>query len=134
MAVQNILRNTPDESSANTARAERALALYKERGHLIRAVASDTFEVPSCGMVGKRYRVRYGGEVESCSCKDFEFGHGRACKHLLAVGVMHATRRSGIRVRQIGAAGDGFAYAAKKHRRRAALALAAISPHELEGL
>jgi hypothetical protein len=109
--------NPPVESSTNT-RAERALKLFEERGHLIRAVAADTFEVPSCGMASKRYIVRYGGEVESCSCKDFEFGYGRACKHLLAVGIMHAARRSGVVVKQsfAMAAGDGFAYAAKRRR------------------
>jgi hypothetical protein len=120
MAVQDILRNSPPEESSTNRRAERALALYEERGHLIRSVASDTFEVPSCGMVGKRYTVQYGGGVESCSCKDFEFGGGRACKHLLAVGIRHASWRSGVKVRTIpGAiAGDPFAHAAKRRRRR----------------
>lgn len=112
----SILRNTSEESSPHNARAERALALYQERGHLIRSVASDTYEVPSCGMEGKRYTVQYGGKVESCSCKHFEFGGGRACKHLLAVGIVHASRRSGVKVRTIpGAiAGDPFAHAGKR--------------------
>ena len=104
----------PDTDSRATTRAERALRLFEERGSLIRAVAADTFEVPSCGMRGKRYTVRYGGEVESCSCKDFEFGH--ICKHLLAVGIMHASRRARVReVRTVRvAAGDPFKAAAKR--------------------
>jgi hypothetical protein len=116
VAVQNILRNTAEKVTPQNARAERARALYEERGHLIRSVASDTFEVPSCGMVGKRYTVRYGGKVESCSCKDFEFGGGRACKHLLCIGIMHASRRSGVKVRTIPGviAGDPFAHAGKR--------------------
>jgi hypothetical protein len=114
MASQSVAHSGTD--SRPNSRESRALALFEERGHLIRSVASDTFEVPSCGMAGKRYIVRYGGEVESCSCKDFEFGHGRACKHLLCVGAMHAARRSGVAVRQsfAHAAGDPFAHAAKR--------------------
>ena len=59
-------------------------------------------------MRGKRYTVRYGGGVESCTCKDFAFGY--ICKHLLAVGIMHAARRSGVReVRTVAAvSGDPF--------------------------
>ena len=104
----------PAQESRPNSRAERALKLFEERGSLIRAVAADTFEVPSCGMRGKRYIVRYGGEAESCTCKDHEFGH--ICKHLLAVGIMHAARRAGVReVRTVRvAAGDGIAYRAKK--------------------
>jgi uncharacterized Zn finger protein len=83
----------------------RALELYENRGHLIRSIASDTYEVPSCGMQGQRYTVRYGGHArEACTCKDFEFGH--ICKHLLAVGIMHAARRGGVReVRDVRVAG-----------------------------
>jgi hypothetical protein len=100
--------------SGTDSRAKRALRLFEERGSLIRAVAADTFEVPSCALRGKRYTVRYGGGVESCTCKDYQFGH--ICKHLLAVGVMHAARRSGVReVRTVGvAAGDPFRAAAKR--------------------
>ena len=105
-------RSLPDPSTDSrpdpTTRAEHALRLYEERGSLIRAVAADTYEVPSCGFRGKRYIVRYGGRVESCTCKDFEFGY--ICKHLLAVGIMHAAGRSGVReVRTMAAvAGDPF--------------------------
>ncbi len=73
-------------------RAERALVLFEERGSFIRSVAADTFEVPSCGMRGKRYTVRYGGGVESCTCKDFEF-NGGPCKHLIATALLFAALR-----------------------------------------
>ena len=105
-----------ESTSPATARAERALALYAERGHLIRAVGADTYSVPSSGMLGKRYRVRYGGAVESCTCPAFEFGGGKPCKHLLCVGIAHAARRSGVREVRIPAAvaGDPFKHAAKR--------------------
>ena len=109
-------RSLPDPTTDSRpyTRAERALARFEERGSLIRSVAADTFEVPSCGFRGKRYTVHYGGEVESCTCKDYEFGH--TCKHLLAVGILHAARRSGVReVRTVRvAAGDPIAHAAKR--------------------
>jgi uncharacterized Zn finger protein len=95
-------------------RETRALELYENRGHLIRSIASDTYEVPSCGMQGRRYTVRYGGRArEACTCKDFEFGH--ICKHLLAVGIMHAARRGGVReVRTLEVvAGDPFKAASR---------------------
>ena len=101
-------RNSSAPAHPST-RETRALELYRDHGHLIRSIASDTYEVPSCGMHGRRYTVRYGGHArESCSCKDFEFGH--VCKHLLAVGIMHAARRGGVReVREIRVvAGDPF--------------------------
>jgi hypothetical protein len=116
--------------------AERALALFEERGHLIRAVAADTYEVPSCSMDGRRYRVRYGVSVEErCECPAWSYGSGRACKHLLAVGIAHATRRGGVREIRLPAviAGDGIAYAAKKERwNRAARIAAAIAADKCE--
>jgi hypothetical protein len=40
------------------------------------------------------YTVRYGREIESCGCTDFGVHRGEiACKHLVAVGIMHAARR-----------------------------------------
>jgi hypothetical protein len=90
-------------------RAERALALYEERGHDIRRIGPETFEVPSCSGRG-HYLVRYGGEQEQCSCPDRVI----PCKHLLSVGIMHAARRSRIRVRTISVAGDPFKAAAKR--------------------
>jgi hypothetical protein len=88
----------------------RALELYRERGAEIEIVGENTFGVPSCTGRGL-YEVRYGGGVESCSCPDFEFGH--TCKHLLAVGIAHASRLSGIREIRVLTivAGDPFAHA-----------------------
>jgi hypothetical protein len=77
-------------------RAERALALYEERGDAIRRIGPETYSVPSCSGRG-HYVVKYGGLEESCSCPDFAY-RGEACKHLLSVGIMHAARRSGVKV------------------------------------
>jgi hypothetical protein len=96
-----------------TALERRALALFEERGHLIRSLGGERFEVPSSSMDGRRYSVRYGGLVEGCNCPDHSYHPERACKHLLCVGIAHATRRSGVRVRTISAAGDPFKAAAK---------------------
>ena len=108
MTIQQIA----DTSTGLNARAERALALLEEYGEF-RTLGDNLFEVPSHTGRGS-YRVRYGGEVESCSCRDFGFGH--VCKHLLAIGAMHATRRSGVKeVRTFAvAAGDPFLAAAKR--------------------
>lgn len=87
----NILRDTPEKSSANT-RAERALELYHERGSKIVRLAENVYRVPS--QDGARsYDVLYG-EREECACPDFEF-HGAPCKHIMAVGILNAKRRSG---------------------------------------
>jgi hypothetical protein len=91
-----------------TTRAERALELYRTHGRRIVRVSENVYRVPS--QDGQRsYDVLYG-EREECPCPDFEFGHGWACKHLLAVGIMHAARRGGVReIRTLEvAAGDPF--------------------------
>jgi hypothetical protein len=88
VAVQNILRNTPEESSANP-RAERALELYHERGRDIERESTYVYLVPSCTGEGM-YRVHYG--EETCECPDYEI-RGEVCKHILAVGVLRAKRR-----------------------------------------
>jgi hypothetical protein len=104
-------------------RSERGLALFEERGSQIRALGEDLFEVPSC--TGSRiYNVRYGGKVESCTCTDYGVHRGElSCKHLVAIGVLHASRRalpsearSGIReVRTVHvAAGDPFKAASRR--------------------
>jgi predicted nucleic acid-binding Zn finger protein len=80
--------------SPNT-RAERALRLFEEHGSEIERIASeaDVYFVPSEARTGSScYRVDY--ENETCSCPDFAFGHGRACKHILAVGILNAKRRA----------------------------------------
>jgi hypothetical protein len=67
----------------------RALELYRTRGHEIREISADVFEVPSCAGEG-RYQVDYS--EETCDCPDF--AHRREnCKHILAVGVRAAKRR-----------------------------------------
>ncbi len=97
------------------AREERALRLVEERGQDIRRIAPGLYRVPSCSGVGS-YDVRYGGEREECPCPDYLYGGGRACKHLLAVGIKHAAKRSGVRVITTPAviAGDPFAHAGKR--------------------
>ena len=65
--------------------------------------------MPSCTGAGT-YRVDY--ELEACDCPD----RAALCKHILAVGIVRASRRSGIReVRTLRVvAGDPFAYAGKR--------------------
>ncbi len=102
-----------DRRHESTLRAQRALDLYRDHGKKIQILGEDLFEVPSC--TGRKvYRVRYGGEVEACECPDFQFGH--TCKHLLAVGIMYAARRGGVReVRSVRVvASDPIAYGAKR--------------------
>jgi hypothetical protein len=101
---------TSDSSApANpSTREDRALELYRTRRNDIERIAPDIYLEPSCSGEGA-YRVRYGTR-ESCECPDFAFGHGRACKHLLVIGIMHAARRGGVReIRKISvASGDPF--------------------------
>ena len=52
---------------------------------------------------------------ESCDCEDFSFygaAAGVGCRHVYAAAIANGTRRSGVRVRTISAAGDGFNAAA----------------------
>nr|MDP9479673.1 SWIM zinc finger family protein [Actinomycetota bacterium] len=53
--------------------------------------------------------------LETCDCPDHA-RRGSNCKHLLAVGILKASRRSGVReVRTLRVvAGDPFAYAGKR--------------------
>ncbi len=93
-------------------REARALELHRTRSHEIERIAPNIYMVPSCTGSGA-YRVDYS--LETCGCPD----HARRrenCKHILAVGVTRASRRSGVReVRTLRvAAGDPFAYAAKR--------------------
>jgi predicted nucleic acid-binding Zn finger protein len=95
--------------SPNT-RAERALRLFEEHGSEIERIASeaDVYFVPSEARTGSScYRVDY--ENETCSCPDFAFGHGRACKHILAVGILNAKRR-GASVRALAALEEDLAH------------------------
>ncbi len=90
----------------------RALELYRTRGHEIERIAPNIYMVPSCTGSGA-YRVDYALEV--CGCRDFARRRGN-CKHLLAVGILKASRRSGVKeVRTMRVvAGDPFAFAAKR--------------------
>ena len=85
-------------------RERRALELYRTRGHEIRKASpgEDLYLVPSCTGRGF-YSVDY--REETCDCADFT--HRREnCKHILAVGVLVAKRRS--RLRQVCACNDGW--------------------------
>jgi hypothetical protein len=76
--------------SALRAREERALALYRERGHLIEWYADALYYCPSSD--GERfYVVDY--QNETCTCEDHRWCPERACKHLLCIGIAHAKRR-----------------------------------------
>jgi len=82
----------------------RALELYRTRGHDIRKASpgEDLYLVPSCTGRGF-YSVDY--REETCDCADFT--HRREnCKHILAVGVLVAKRRS--RLRQVCACNGGW--------------------------
>ncbi len=82
----------------------RALELYRTRGHEMRQASpgEDLYLVPSCTGRGF-YSVDY--REETCDCADFT--HRREnCKHILAVGVLVAKRRS--RLRQVCACNGGW--------------------------
>ena|SRR5215212_4112809 len=81
-----------DHRHQSTTRAERALELYRTRRHDIRRVGEDLYLVPSCSGHGF-YAVTYGGDVEACDCPDHAHHPERACKHILAVGILRAKRR-----------------------------------------
>jgi hypothetical protein len=70
-------------------REERALELYRTRGHEIRHVGQDLYLVPSCTGRGF-YSVDY--REETCDCPDHEI-RKENCKHILAVGIYHAKHR-----------------------------------------
>jgi hypothetical protein len=104
MATTTVAHPAPPTTTNLNARAERALALYREHGDEIRDLGGGNFAVPSC-MGREIYRGHYGAEVETCECPDFRFGH--TCKHLLSVGIMHARRRSGVKEISLLAVGSG---------------------------
>jgi hypothetical protein len=85
-------------------REHRALELYRTRGHDIRQASrgEDLYLVPSCTGRGF-YSVDYS--EETCDCPDFR-RRRENCKHILAVGVLVAKRRS--RLRQVCACNDGW--------------------------
>jgi hypothetical protein len=64
-------------------RAERGLALYKERGDAIRRVDADLYLVP--GAAGARYLVDL--RAETCECPDHSNRPEFSCKHLIAAAI-----------------------------------------------
>jgi hypothetical protein len=85
-------------------RETRALELYRHHGRDIERVAPDVYLVPSCAGEGV-YRVHYG--EESCTCPDHAHHPERACKHILAVGILNAKRR-GATVRALAALEESY--------------------------
>jgi hypothetical protein len=74
-------------------REQRALELYRTRGHDIRQASpgEGLYLVPSCTVASLGfYSVDYS--EETCDCPDFR-RRGENCKHILAVGVLVAKRR-----------------------------------------
>ncbi len=68
-------------------REQRALELAGERlEEIARSHRGGLYEVPASG--GGAYAVRYTARAESCSCRDWEFGH--TCYHVLAAAVVRA--------------------------------------------
>ena len=69
-------------------RAERAIALYNERGHEIKKIGPQTYLVPGCSADAYTVDLR----AESCDCPDFEHRcmdvDGKLCKHIYAA-VIH---------------------------------------------
>ena len=65
-------------------RAERAIALYNERGHEIRKIGPQLYLVPGCSADFYKVDLR----AERCECPDFEHRckdvDGLLCKHLYA--------------------------------------------------
>jgi len=60
-------------------------------GRFIVEIEPDIFEVPSQDSK-LTYTVRYGGLIETCTCKDYGY-RKVACVHLLTVGAVKAARR-----------------------------------------
>ncbi len=80
-------------------RAERGRGLHLVKRQLITKTGEDSYTVPSEASsthgARKTYAVRYGSEVESCECTDFQVHREAplACKHLVAVALIYARRR-----------------------------------------
>ncbi len=79
----------PAHRQGGDTREQRALELYRTRGHEIHHVGEDLYLVPSCTGRGF-YSVDY--RQETCDCRDHEIRREN-CKHILAVGVHVAKRR-----------------------------------------
>jgi hypothetical protein len=98
-AIQNPEPPEPTLPQEIASRAERGWDLHLRRRQLITHLQDDVFTVPADAPSGagkaspsRTYSVRYGDQVESCTCTDFGV-HGISCKHIVAVAVGFATRR-----------------------------------------
>ena len=92
------------EYAERLTREERGIQLFEERGDEIQQIGRGLYSVPSCTGRGD-YLVRYSDTAESCSCRDFQFGH--VCKHQYAVAIFAAHRRKAIRTRFAPVLADG---------------------------
>jgi hypothetical protein len=82
-------------------RAQRGHELLLRKKQLIEHVSGDLYRVPSCTGRGT-YTVHYGDGHEDCTCTDYQVHRGEvACKHLQAVGLMHAVRRRVVSTCQV---------------------------------
>jgi hypothetical protein len=82
------------QASLISSRAQRGWDLHLSLKSQIQQTGKDTFVVPSARYAEVGYRVSYGGAVESCSCPDSECHPEVSCKHLSAVALFFAARRS----------------------------------------
>src|SRR5687767_386097 len=76
--------------AATDTRADRGLALYRDRSHEIRRFGTGLYRVPSCSGEGF-YTVDY--LEEWCNCPDHSHHPETSCKHILAVSVLTAKLR-----------------------------------------
>ena len=114
--VENILADTRHTTREDI---KQAIQQRTTRGMLtfntgrVHHLEGDLWAVPSTR--GGFHQVHLGRE--ECDCEDFVFfgrDYGVGCRHIFAAAIANATRRSGIRVRVVSAAGDPFKAAAKR--------------------
>ncbi len=89
-SVPNATTTDTDETrAALRARAFRGFELHEARGSEIVRTGPFTYLVP---VSGRPYAVNYSRET--CECRDYEHAGLGCCKHLFAVGIHRAARRS----------------------------------------
>ncbi len=81
--------DTDETREALRTRALRGLELHEARGSEIVRTGPFTYLVPGSG---RPYAVNYSRET--CECRDYEHAGLGCCKHLFAVGIHRAARRS----------------------------------------
>ncbi len=97
MDTTTVAQPAPPTTRKET-RADRGLALYRERGHEIEHTGHGVYSVPGCS--GGTYTVDlapFGGE-ESCSCPD----PAPVCKHIFCATIYRAKTRARARKEQAG--------------------------------